>query len=98
MTSFCYSSLDRIDRFCLAGEHICIVGVLAAVLKAVVKKKKGDDLLVLAIPCGGVIIAGIVAEKQNADYFDIVIPRKLTAPDNKENTIVGMSQDGSIIY
>jgi putative phosphoribosyl transferase len=54
--------------------------------------------MVLGIPCGGVITADIVAEKQNTHYFDIVIPRKLRAPDNKENTIGGMSQDGSIVY
>jgi predicted phosphoribosyltransferase len=50
------------------------------------KKRKGDDLLVFGIPSGGVIVADIVAKKLNADYFDIVIPRKLRAPDSKEKT------------
>jgi orotate phosphoribosyltransferase-like protein len=62
------------------------------------KKRKGDDLLMFGIPSGGVIVADIVAEKLNADYFDIVIPRKLRAPDNKENVIGAMSQDGAIVY
>ena len=46
----------------------------------------------------GVIVADVVASKLNADYFDIVIPRKLRAPDNKENSIGAISQDGSIVY
>jgi predicted phosphoribosyltransferase len=54
--------------------------------------------LVLSTPSGRVIVADIVAEKLNADYFDIVIPRKLRAPDNKENVIGAMSQDGAIVY
>jgi predicted phosphoribosyltransferase len=62
------------------------------------KKRKGDDLLVFGIPSGGVIVADIVAEKLNADYFDIVIPRKLRAPNNKENVIGATSQDGAIVY
>jgi putative phosphoribosyl transferase len=74
--------------------------VLAMVLKTVVKRKKNEnDLLVLGIPRGGVIVADIVAEKLNADYFDIVIPRKLRAPDNKENAIGAIAgPDGSTMY
>lgn len=74
--------------------------VLAMVLKTgVVKRnKKENDLLVLGIPRGGVIVADVVAEKLDADYFDIAIPRKLRAPDNKENAIGAISQDGSIVY
>lgn len=70
------------------------------VLKMVVKsnKKNENDLLVLGIPRGGVIVADVIAEKLNADYFDIVIPRKLRAPDNKENAIGAISQDGSTMY
>ncbi len=82
-------------------ERVSAGKVLAMVLKTVVKrKKKGgkNDLLVLGIPRGGVIVADVVAEKLNADYFDIVIPRKLRAPDNKENAIGAISQDGSIVY
>ena len=72
--------------------------VLAMVLKTVIKRKKDEKLVVLGIPRGGVIVADIVAEKLNADYFDIVIPRKLRAPDNKENAIGAIAPDGSIVY
>jgi putative phosphoribosyl transferase len=51
--------------------------------------------LVLGIPRGGVIVADAVAKKLNAE-FDIVIPRKLTAPDNKENAIGAVMEDGSL--
>jgi len=50
------------------------------------------------LPRGGVIVADIIAETLNADYFDIVILRKLRAPDNKENAIGAMSHDGSISF
>jgi predicted phosphoribosyltransferase len=83
------------------NDRISAGKVLAMVLKTggVVKRnKKDNDLLVLAIPRGGVIVGDVVAEKLNADYFDIVIPRKLRAPDNKENAIGAISQDGSVLY
>ncbi len=79
-------------------DRACAGKVLAMVLKTVVKKKKDNDLLVLGIPRGGVIVADIVAEKLHADNFDIVIPRKLRAPDNRENSIGAISEDGSIVY
>jgi putative phosphoribosyl transferase len=83
-------------------DRISAGKVLAMELKtAAIKRKKGaeqNDLLVLAIPRGGVIVGDVVAEKLNADYFDIVIPRKLRAPDNKENAIGAISQDGSVLY
>lgn len=52
----------------------------------------------MGIPRGGVIVVDAVAEKLNADYFDIVVPRKLRAPDNKENAIGAVAPDGSTMY
>ncbi|HEX2107091.1 MAG TPA: phosphoribosyltransferase family protein [Nitrososphaera sp.] len=73
--------------------------VLAMILKtAAIKRKKDETLTVLGIPRGGVIVADVVAEKLNADYFDIVIPRKLRAPDNKENAIGAIAPDGSTMH
>jgi putative phosphoribosyl transferase len=72
--------------------------VLAMVLKTTIKRKKDETLTVLGIPRGGVIVADIIAVKLNADYFDIVIPRKLRAPDNKENAIGAVAPDGSTMY
>jgi hypothetical protein len=60
--------------------------VLANVLRFTIKRRKDEKVLVLGVLRGGVIVADIAAKKLNAD-FDIVIPRKLSAPDNKENAI-----------
>ncbi len=50
--------------------------------------------LVLGIPRGGVVLADIVAKRMNAE-FDIVIPRKLGAPDNEELAIGAVTEDGT---
>ncbi|HJU96164.1 MAG TPA: phosphoribosyltransferase family protein [Nitrososphaera sp.] len=50
--------------------------------------------LVLGIPRGGVLLADIVAKKLAAD-FDIVIPRKLGAPENEELAIGAVMEDGT---
>lgn len=71
-----------------AGEALGIA------LKFVVKKSGGKKVLVLGILRGGVIVADVVARKLNAD-FDVVIARKLAAPDNKENAIGAVMPDGS---
>jgi putative phosphoribosyl transferase len=43
----------------------------------------GDDVVVLAIPRGGVVVAGAVAQALDAP-LDIVVPRKVGAPGNPE--------------
>jgi putative phosphoribosyl transferase len=50
--------------------------------------------IVLGIPRGGVILGDIVAKKIGAD-FDIVIPRKLGAPENEELAIGAVMEDGT---
>lgn len=52
------------------------------------------NAIVLGIPRGGVILADIVAKKLGAD-FDIVIPRKLGAPENEELAIGAVMEDGT---
>jgi putative phosphoribosyl transferase len=62
------------------------------------KEQKKEDIIVLGIPRGGVIIADIVARKLSAD-FDIIIGRKLCSPDSKENAIGAIAEeDGTITY
>jgi putative phosphoribosyl transferase len=41
------------------------------------------------------ITADVVARKLSASAFDIIIPRKLTNPDNKEHAIGAIMEDGS---
>ena len=68
--------------------------ILASVLDDFYKKqKKVAPITVLAIPRGGVIVGDAVASKFNQCEFDIVIPRKLGAPNNPELAIGAVMQD-----
>jgi putative phosphoribosyl transferase len=71
--------------------------ILSTMLKGGIKAKndRQQQILILGIPRGGIVVADIVAQKLNAD-FDVVIPRKLRAPDNKENSIGAIMPDGSM--
>jgi putative phosphoribosyl transferase len=74
----------------------------ASILSATVKDKIGKELMldsnnfvVLGIPRGGVLVADSVATTLGIKYFDIVIPRKLTDIDNKEQAIGAIMEDGT---
>lgn len=56
---------------------------------------KGGDLLVLAVPRGGVVVGYQVARELGAE-LDVVIPRKLGAPHNPELAIGAVADDGSV--
>ena len=56
----------------------------------------GCDVVVLAIPRGGVIVGFEVAKELNAP-LDIVIPRKIGAPNNPELAIGAVTQDGTVM-
>jgi putative phosphoribosyl transferase len=53
-----------------------------------------QEAVILGIPRGGVIIADIVARKLSTG-FDIIIGRKLGAPENKELAIGAVMEDGT---
>jgi putative phosphoribosyl transferase len=78
-------------------DRISAASILSSILKGGIKAKKDrqDQILILGIPRGGIVVADIVAQKLNAD-FDIIIPRKLRAPDNEENSIGAIMADGSL--
>jgi putative phosphoribosyl transferase len=69
---------------------------LGSVLKDTLKTISRDDIAVLGIPRGGVIMARIICQKIGAKSFDIVIPRKLTAPHNPELGIGAIMIDGTL--
>ena len=52
------------------------------------------NAVVLGVPRGGVVLADIVAKRLGAG-FDIVIPRKMGAPDNEELAIGAVMEDGT---
>jgi putative phosphoribosyl transferase len=63
-------------------------------------KENSENLIVMGIPRGGVVVADIVSSKLKlSSYqcdFDIIIPRKLTAPGNQEIAIgaIMMEEEG----
>lgn len=74
-----------------------LAGALEDSLKKMKIDKKNDLLLILGIPRGGVIVADEVATKlpYNCE-FDIIIPRKLTAPHNQEIAVGAVMEDGTL--
>ena len=84
-------------------DRVSAANILAAALMDNLNNKKKEEkeqendnnIAVLGIPRGGVITADIIARKISAKYFDIVIPRKLTDIDNKEQAIGAIMEDGT---
>ncbi|MGZ8891068.1 MAG: phosphoribosyltransferase [Nitrososphaeraceae archaeon] len=64
-------------------------------LAKALNKYKARNILVLAIPRGGVEVGFEVAKYLNSD-FDILISRKLPIPDNSEAGFGAIAEDGSI--
>lgn len=61
------------------------------------KDEIAKDIVVFGIPRGGVILGYIIHKNRSANFFDIVIPRKLGAPNNKELGI-GAIMDKDTVY
>jgi putative phosphoribosyl transferase len=57
---------------------------------------KGKDALVLAIPRGGVVVGYEIAKALSLQ-LDVIIPRKIGAPDNPELAIGAVTEDGTTI-
>jgi putative phosphoribosyl transferase len=74
-----------------------LAGALEDSLKKLKIDKKQNELLVLGIPRGGIIIADIIVSKLKSSSFicefDIIIPRKLGAPGNQEIAIGAIMED-----
>ncbi|TFH22838.1 phosphoribosyltransferase [Candidatus Bathyarchaeota archaeon] len=74
--------VDRID----AGKR----------LASSLKNFSGKKGTVLAIPRGGVVVGYMIAKILNLP-LDIIIPRKIGAPDNPELAIGAVAEDGTAI-
>lgn len=72
--------------------------ILANILADSFKKEseKKARITVLAIPRGGVILGDAIASKIRESKFDIVIPRKLGAPNNPELAIGAVMEDRTV--
>jgi len=55
-----------------------------------------EDTIVLAIPRGGVVVGYEIAHKLIVP-LDIIVPRKIGAPNNPELAIGAMTEDGTVI-
>jgi putative phosphoribosyl transferase len=81
-------------------DRVAAGEILAAALEKYKKQEEEEDastsITVIGIPRGGVVVADAVAKKLAIRDFDIVIPRKLRAPNNSENAIGAIMQDGSV--
>ena len=65
-------------------------------LASALKDFVGKDAIVLAIPRGGVVVGYEVACALGV-FLDVIIPRKIGAPDNPELAIGAMTEDETII-
>jgi len=57
---------------------------------------KGKDAIVLAIPRGGVVVGYEIAKALRLQ-LDVIIPRKIGAPNNSELAIGAVTEDGTTI-
>lgn len=78
-------------------DRLSAANILTATLQDRIGKdlKIKEEIFILGIPRGGVIIANVLADKLKIQNFDIVIPRKLTDIDNKEQAIGAIMEDGT---
>lgn len=74
-------------------DRVAAAEILGESLKGKIKRNEQSATVVLGIPRGGIITADIIAQKLSAPFFDIVIPRKLTDPVNKEHSIGSVMED-----
>lgn len=65
-------------------------------LADILARKQFSQPIVIAIPRGGVVVGAEIARKLKAP-LDIVMPRKIGAPNNPEVAIGALTQDGSVI-
>jgi putative phosphoribosyl transferase len=60
------------------------------------KNKVGKNVVVLAIPRGGVVVGFEVARELGAE-LDVVVPRKIGAPGDPELAIGAVGEDGTVV-
>ena len=65
-------------------------------LASALRSFAGKSAIVLAIPRGGVVVGFEVARTLGLP-LDVIIPRKIGAPDNPELAIGAMTEDGTVI-
>jgi putative phosphoribosyl transferase len=80
-------------------DRVAAGNILAAALMDTISKqglKNNNEITVLGIPRGGVLLADVIATKLRASHFDLVLPRKLRIPHNEEAAFGAIMSDGTV--
>lgn len=59
--------------------------------------KDTPDVVIIALPRGGVVLGRVIADALHAP-LDIVVPRKIGAPDNEEYAIGALAEGGEVVW
>lgn len=65
--------------------------------KSLKRFKSNNDVIILGLPRGGVVTAFEIANELNLP-MDLVVPRKIGAPDNPEFAIGAITEDGKGVF
>ena len=90
---------DRLRLQIKFKDRVAAGEILAASLGKYKKEEEegtNTSITIIGIPRGGIVVADALAKKLAIRDFDIVIPRKLRAPNNSENAIGAIMHDGSV--
>src|SRR5919109_3641519 len=78
-------------------DRSAAAAILGECLKGRVKSEEEQKTaVILGIPRGGIITADVVAKKLSTPFFDIIVPLKVRHPDNKEQAIGAIIEDGTM--
>jgi putative phosphoribosyl transferase len=70
--------------------------VLSDLLGNKISLEDRENFMVVGIARAGIITANIVSQKLQISDFDIVVPSKLTLPNNNEQAIGAIMEDGTL--
>lgn len=62
-----------------------------------IEHKDREDVLVIALPRGGVVLGRVIADALHAP-LDIVVPRKIGSPENDEYAIGAITESGDAVW
>lgn len=62
--------------------------------RTIEEQQNSDAVIILAIPRGGVIIGDVISSTLDDTKLDIIVSRKIRAPDNPELAIGAVLPDG----
>ena len=108
MLAFPLIRIDKCVKFLILGSiglkfqfkfknRVAAAAILGECIKDRIKNKEEQKTaVVLGIPRGGIITADVIAKKLPTLFYDIIIPRKLRDPDNKEQAIGAIMEDGTM--